>query len=65
METGERKSIRWWQVAGLALVALVVPTALGSPDLGLLCAGAIVVGELLRSAASLATRSWRSRDRRA
>ena len=48
-------------MTGLALVALVVATALGSPDLGLFGAGAIVVGELLWSAGSRAMRSWRRR----
>lgn len=61
MGTGTRRHIRWLQVAGLALVAFVVATALGSPDLGLRLAAAILVGELLWSAGSLVMRSWRRR----
>ena len=59
METGKRKSVRWLKVAGLALIAFVVPAALGSPDLGVFFAGAIVVGELLWSTGSLVLRSRR------
>jgi uncharacterized membrane protein YdcZ (DUF606 family) len=59
METDQRKSVRWLHVAGLALVAFVVSTALGSPDLGLFLAGAIVVCELLWGTGSLVVRSWR------
>ena len=57
--TDQRKSARWLQVAGLALVAFVVSATFGSPDLGLVFAGTIVVGELLRSAGALVLRSWR------
>lgn len=59
METGKWKSARLLQIAGLAAIAFVVATVLGSPDLGLLLAGGIVVGELLWTTGSLALRSWR------
>ncbi|WP_395691429.1 hypothetical protein [Nocardioides sp.] len=61
METSTRRPIRGLQVAGLALVAFVVATALGSPDLGLRLAAAVLAGELLWSVGSLGMRSWRRR----
>lgn len=62
MGTGKWRSARLPQIAGLAVIALVVATVLGSPDLGLLLAGGLVVGELLWTTGSLALRSWRRKQ---
>lgn len=62
MATGNWEIARPLRIAGLAAISFVVATVLGSPDLGLLMAGGIVVGELLWTTGSLTLRSWRRRQ---